>query len=166
MFNFILSLPQQTDTYFSSMWALFSSQLPESFVKQPEFIAKPVIAGIQHVEPVDSLMINVLLVQSIGGEDNSSADMRQFMLELINRVVAGDGFTPEEAAVYSKGKTWKELDITIWEKGFWKQQKKHYYSFIFSNLFRKFIPDFSWIYCYPWKAVQIIDVWFCCFCFI
>jgi hypothetical protein len=81
-----------------------------------------IISGISKTYPDNLLEMEIWLTIIYAGmvaeENKENAILKKRVKRLGIHQLLIDGFTPEEAAVYSKGKTWKELDITMWEKGF------------------------------------------------
>lgn len=70
----------------------------------------------------DALETNVWLTVIYAGmvaeENKENAILKKRVKRLGIYQLLFEDFTPEEAASYSKGKTWKDLDETMWEKGF------------------------------------------------
>jgi hypothetical protein len=64
------------------------------------------------------LWLNVIYAGMIAEENKENAILKKRIKRLGIHQVLIDGFTPEEAAVFSKGKKWKELDELMRLKGF------------------------------------------------
>lgn len=64
------------------------------------------------------LWLNVLYAGMIAEENKESAILKKRIKRMGMHQVLIDGMSPEEAAVFSKGKKWKELDEIMRMKGF------------------------------------------------
>jgi len=64
------------------------------------------------------LWLNVIYAGMIAEENKENAILKKRIKRLGMHQVLIDGMTPEEAAVFSKGKKWKELDEIMRLKGF------------------------------------------------
>lgn len=76
---------------FGSMRRLFSSQVPETFIKQAEIVADGVSPCVKQIKPAYQLRIRVLHFDAISWVNNTPADIGQFVIALRCRMVAGDG---------------------------------------------------------------------------
>jgi hypothetical protein len=64
------------------------------------------------------LWFNVLYAGMIAEENKENAILKKRIKRLGIHQVLMDGISPEKAAVFSKGKKWRELDEIMLEKGF------------------------------------------------
>jgi hypothetical protein len=64
------------------------------------------------------LWMNVIYAGMIAEENKENAILKKRIKRLGMHQVLIDGMKPEEAAVFSKGKKWKELDEIMRSKGF------------------------------------------------
>jgi hypothetical protein len=64
------------------------------------------------------LWLNVIYAGMIAEENKENAILKKRIKRLGMHQVLIDGISPEEAAVFSKGKKWKELDEIMRTKGF------------------------------------------------
>lgn len=64
------------------------------------------------------LWLNVIYAGMIAEENKENAILKKRIKRLGMHQVLIDGMTPEKAAVFSKGKKWKELDEIMRVKGF------------------------------------------------
>lgn len=64
------------------------------------------------------IWLNVLYAGMIAEENKAHAILKKRIKRLGMHQVLLDGFSPNEAAVFSKGKKWQELDGLMTEKGF------------------------------------------------
>jgi endo-1,4-beta-mannosidase len=64
------------------------------------------------------LCFNILYAGMIAEENKENAILKKRIKRLGIHQVLIDGISPEEAAVFSKGKKWKELDEIMKQKGF------------------------------------------------
>ena len=64
------------------------------------------------------IWLNVLYAGMIAEENKENAILKKRVKRLGMHQLLIDGFKPEEAAVFSKGKKWRELDKLMKSKGF------------------------------------------------
>ncbi len=90
--------------------------------KNVDFKVFELISVLSRFYDVDSaeieLWLNVIYAGMIAEENKENAILKKRIKRLGIHQVLIDGNSPEKAAVFSKGKNWKELDEIMKQKGF------------------------------------------------